>query len=110
MYAVVNITQLFECILLDIVIHISCVVSTAFCDSESTISIRGNYQWPKSSAETKLTISCTYMGNGNKSECNIVVASLTRYCNAYGVWEEPDVSTCYTSVTLQLCNIRNVRN
>ena len=48
------------------------------------------------------------MGTSGGRECEIVEANATRYCNPYGVWEDPDTTKCYTQVTQAMCEIRNV--
>ena len=59
-------------------------------------------------AEVKVDLGCVYMGTGGGRECEIVEANTTRYCNPYGVWEDPDTTKCYTQVTQAVCEIRNV--
>lgn len=74
------------------------LLNTAFCDEGSTLSLQGDYVWPKTMAEITLDKSCVYMGTGGGLECEIVEANVTRYCNPYGVWVDPDMTNCYSCV------------
>lgn len=87
---------------------VSFLLNTAFCDEGNTLSVQGDYTWPKTNAEVTADLSCVYMGTGGGRECEIVEANATRYCNPYGVWEDPDTTKCYTQVTQAMCGIRNV--
>lgn len=69
---------------------------------------RGDYNWSRTQALERQHMECTYMGMGDQ-ECEIVKANVTRLCNEYGVWMEPNTSKCYTEITENLCIIRNVR-
>lgn len=84
------------------------LLNTAFCDEGNTLSLQGDYTWPKTKAEIVEYISCVYMGTGDGVECEIFEANATRHCSPYGEWADPNITKCYTQVTQRLCEIRNV--
>ena len=67
---------------------------------ETTTLTRGTYEWPEISAEENYTFSCEYGGIQN--------SVALRTCNPYGIWLEPVVDACFTFVTANLDDLRNV--
>ena len=87
------------------------MISTAYCPDETTNQLQGIYGWPETEAEKMQTFKCTYGGLGSDGECDVEdLVNASRSCNEIGQWEEPDVSNCFSQVTVMLCDIRNVRN
>ena len=81
------------------------VLYTAFCPEEVTNTTRGNYNWPRISAEDSLTTSCVY-GAVNGSN----VDKVRRNCSDRGIWIDVELDQCLTFSNSLLRNISDVSN
>ena len=64
-----------------------------------SITSRGNYTWPETTADNVVELECQLgPATGVASEAAIG----RRRCNTIGEWEDPQLENCITMVALQL--------
>ena len=73
----------------------------ASCPQEVINSTRGNYLWPRTSAEDILTFPCAYGAIDGGGEAR-------RNCSDRGVWIEAELNGCLTFSNSLLLNISTV--
>eukprot|EP00731_Ephydatia_muelleri_P031717 Em0023g224a len=72
------------------------------CPSNGTSSIRGSYSWDITPADVMVNRSCTYGGvDGSRGMA-------MRRCNAYGLWDQVDLTQCLTLVQSNLLYLSTV--
>eukprot|EP00731_Ephydatia_muelleri_P035718 Em0151g10a len=83
---------------------VPCQVSimSVHCPSNGTSSIRGSYSWDITPADVMVNRSCTYGGvDGSRGMA-------MRRCNAYGLWDQVDLTQCLTLVQSNLLYLSTV--